>query len=40
MQERIRNLPLSELENLGEVLLDFAGPEDLQAWLARLDRTD
>ncbi len=31
---RIRQLPLQRLEALAEALLDFRGPEDLNAWLA------
>ncbi|MEG3440149.1 Rpn family recombination-promoting nuclease/putative transposase [Pannus brasiliensis CCIBt3594] len=33
--DRIRDLPVERLEQLGEDLLDFSGPEDLVAWLAR-----
>jgi predicted transposase YdaD len=32
-QARIEALPLSALEALADALLDFEGPEDLQAWL-------
>jgi hypothetical protein len=28
-------LPLETLEQLAEDLLDFSGPDDLDAWLAR-----
>jgi predicted transposase/invertase (TIGR01784 family) len=34
LQERIENLPISELEELGEALLDFTAIEDLEAWFA------
>jgi len=33
-QARIQALPLSALEALADALLDFQGPEDLQAWLS------
>ncbi|WP_310416170.1 DUF4351 domain-containing protein [Chamaesiphon sp. OTE_8_metabat_110] len=33
IQEQIKSLPLERLEDLGEALLDFAGMEDLTAWL-------
>ena len=33
-QARIEALPLSALEALADALLDFKGPEDLQAWLS------
>jgi predicted transposase YdaD len=33
IQEQIRNLSLSKLEELGEALLDFSDAGDLQAWL-------
>jgi predicted transposase YdaD len=32
---RIEALPLERLESLAEALLDFQGPADLEAWLAR-----
>lgn len=32
---RIRALPLDQLEALAEALLDFSGPADLAAWLAK-----
>lgn len=32
-QERIRNLSSFQLEELGEVLLDFSNATDLEAWL-------
>lgn len=32
-QERITHLPLAQLEELSEALLDFTGPEDLMRWL-------
>ena len=31
---RIQSLPLEQLENLAEALLDFTGPDDLAAWLS------
>ena len=31
-RERLRELPLQQLEQLAEDLLDFTGPGDLQAW--------
>lgn len=34
MQERIARLSLSQLETLGEALLEFGGPADLEQWLA------
>ena len=33
-QARIQSLPLNALEALADALLDFQGPEDLQAWLS------
>jgi predicted transposase YdaD len=30
---QIRSLPIAQLENLGEVLLDFTGMADLENWL-------
>ena len=33
IQDRIKSLPVEKLENLGDALLDFAGMEDLTAWL-------
>ena len=32
-QEQVRSLPITELENLCEALLDFSGMEDLEVWL-------
>lgn len=32
-EARIRALPLQQLEELADVLLDFSGPDDLLAWL-------
>ena len=32
-QARIRTLRLEQLEQVGEALLDFTTPEDLQTWL-------
>jgi hypothetical protein len=34
-QSRIQGLPLDDLEALADALLDFDGPEDLNAWLSR-----
>jgi len=34
-QSRIQALPLSALEALLDALLDFQGPDDLNAWLSR-----
>ena len=34
-QTRIQALPLSALETLSIALLDFQGPQDLNAWLSR-----
>ena len=31
---RIQALPLEQLEALAEALLDFQGPDDLEAWLS------
>lgn len=35
LQERIRGLPLSQLEELGEALLDFETAADLTGWLEK-----
>jgi predicted transposase/invertase (TIGR01784 family) len=32
MQERIQQLPIAQLEELGEALLDFTAPTDLAVW--------
>ncbi|GAX41169.1 hypothetical protein NIES4075_21380 [Tolypothrix sp. NIES-4075] len=32
LQERIDNLPIPQLEELGEALLDFTTIDDLSAW--------
>jgi Domain of unknown function (DUF4351) len=32
LQERIDNLSIAQLEELGEALLDFTTIEDLEAW--------
>ena len=37
VRERVSNLPLEQLENLGEALLDFNSITDLQAWLDALE---
>ena len=34
-RQRIESLPVDQIETLGEDLLDFTGPADLEAWLAR-----
>jgi predicted transposase YdaD len=34
-EARVRSLPLARLEALAEALLDFQGPDDLNAWLAQ-----
>ncbi len=34
-QSRIQCLPLGDLEALADALLDFQGPDDLNAWLSR-----
>ena len=34
-QSRIQGLPLGDLEGLADALLDFQGPQDLNAWLSR-----
>jgi predicted transposase YdaD len=34
-QDKVRSLPISELENLCEALLDFSGMEDLNEWLKK-----
>ena len=33
LQAQIQSLSLSQLESLGEALLDFSQPSDLQDWL-------
>ena len=35
LTERIRELPLNEIESLGEALLDFQSLSDLVSWLER-----
>jgi predicted transposase/invertase (TIGR01784 family) len=37
VRQRIETLPLEQLENLGEALLDFTSMADLQAWLQTLE---
>jgi hypothetical protein len=32
-QDLVRSLPVAQLENLGEALLDFGGMPDLEVWL-------
>jgi hypothetical protein len=34
LQSQVEGLPLPQLEALGEALLDFTGPSDLEQWLA------
>jgi hypothetical protein len=36
-QARLQALPLSQLEALADALLDFQGPDDLEAWLQSLE---
>jgi predicted transposase YdaD len=36
VRSRVENLPLEQLENLGEALLNFSSISDLQAWLDEL----
>ncbi|MGH2412188.1 MAG: Rpn family recombination-promoting nuclease/putative transposase, partial [Microcystaceae cyanobacterium] len=36
LEEQIRRLPVEQLENLGEALLDFESESDLSNWLERL----
>jgi predicted transposase/invertase (TIGR01784 family) len=38
-EAQIRSLSLSQLEDLGEAILDFAQPVDLQEWLQANDRS-
>ena len=38
--QQIRSLPQAKLEALGEALLDFASPADLQRWLATKDNDE
>ena len=38
LEAQVRALPVEQLERLGEDLLDFASPADLQAWLNALGR--
>jgi predicted transposase YdaD len=37
VRQLVESLPLEQLENLGEALLDFTSMTDLQAWLAALE---
>jgi predicted transposase YdaD len=39
LQQRLLQLSASQLEDLGEALLDFADPDDLIAWLNRVEAT-
>ncbi len=36
LQQRLLRLSVPQLEDLGEALLDFSGPDDLIAWLEQL----
>ncbi|MGL4879610.1 MAG: DUF4351 domain-containing protein, partial [Waterburya sp.] len=36
LRSLVETLPLEQLENLGEALLDFTSMSDLQAWLEEL----
>ena len=38
LQQRLLQLSVSQLEELGEALLDFSRPEDLIAWLEQISR--
>jgi predicted transposase/invertase (TIGR01784 family) len=38
-RDRIDLLPLEQLEGLGDALLDFQGPADLEHWLSRIETT-
>ncbi len=40
VRERMENLSLEQLENLGEALLDFTSLADLQTWLDAVDSED
>ena len=35
LAERVRQLPIDQVENLGEALLDFDSEQDLQRWIAQ-----
>jgi predicted transposase YdaD len=35
LQLKIQSLPLTQVENLGEALLNFSGLTDLEDWLAQ-----
>jgi predicted transposase YdaD len=35
LASRVRELPLERIESLGEALLDFSTPQDLETWLSR-----
>jgi predicted transposase YdaD len=37
VRSQVESLPLEQLENLGEALLDFTSMADLDAWLSGLD---
>ncbi|PZV17819.1 MAG: hypothetical protein DCF20_05480 [Pseudanabaena sp.] len=32
-QNKVRSLPITDIENLAEALLDFKGMDDLEIWL-------
>ena len=38
--ERVRQLPIDQVEDLGEALLDFEGEEDLRHWLRQIPLKD
>ena len=37
LQTRIEHLTVAQLEALAESLLDFSGPNDLEAWLSNIE---
>ena len=39
VEDRIRTLPVADLEALGEALLDWQTPAELRAWLQRYSET-
>jgi predicted transposase YdaD len=38
LESKIKTLPLAQLEELGEALLDFSQMDDLVNWLNKIDR--
>jgi predicted transposase YdaD len=38
LETQIKTLPLAQLEELGEALLDFSQMDDLVTWLNKIDR--